>query len=110
MGVDEHKKRPDAQTSPDMGTPDHAPDPLARVALLERYKGLVTDLVETVPRETVDLWSILRDDALVLSYFCDALTYDVAALDVGTFVGASAFLLACQPRVRHVTTVDPNPS
>ena len=44
--------------------------------------GDVTDLVETVPRETVDLWSILRDDALVLSYFCDALTYDVTALDV----------------------------
>jgi hypothetical protein len=37
------------------------------------------------------------------------LAYDVTALDVGTFLGVSALLLASQPRVLHVTSVDPNP-
>jgi hypothetical protein len=85
------------------------PEPLARVELLERYKDAVADALDGVPRDAIDLWSIYRDDALALSYFFDELRYDVSALDVGTFVGVSALLLASQPRVLHVTSVDPNP-
>jgi hypothetical protein len=32
----------------------------------------------------------------------------VVALDIGTFIGASAFLLASHPKVSKVTSVDPN--
>jgi ABC-type lipoprotein release transport system permease subunit len=71
-----------------------AEDPLARVESLERFKDAVADVLGVVPRETIDLWSIFRDDALALSYFLDELHYDITALDLGTFVGVSALLLA----------------
>jgi len=81
----------------------------ARLERVESYKDEVGRILTTVPRETIDLWSIFRDDALVVSHFFDSLPGTIAVLDVGTFVGVSAFVFACQPNVAHVTTVDPNP-
>jgi hypothetical protein len=80
-----------------------------RLTQVEDYKDEVTRIVGTVPRETIELWSIFRDDALALSCFLDSLAETVAVLDVGTFVGVSAFLFASHPSVRQVLTVDPNP-
>jgi hypothetical protein len=80
-----------------------------RIARVERFKDEVTSVLGIVPRATIDLWSIFRDDALALSYLFDELDGDLAVLDVGTFVGVSAMLFAVQPRVRHVTSIDPNP-
>ena len=80
-----------------------------RLERVEAYKNEVARVLISVPRETIDLWSIFRDDSLALTCFLDCLSGKTAVLDVGTFVGVSAFLFASHPSVTHVTTVDPNP-
>jgi hypothetical protein len=82
---------------------------LHRLERVEAYKNEVARILNTVPRATIDLWSIFRDDALALTYFLDCLPGQKAVLDVGTFVGVSAFVFASHSSVTHVTTVDPNP-
>jgi hypothetical protein len=91
---------------PEPGTEVAAERRLERV---EAYKDEVARVVSSIPRATIDLWSIFRDDALALTCFLDCLSGKDAVLDVGTFVGVSAFLFASHPSVVHVTTVDPNP-
>jgi hypothetical protein len=47
---------------------------------------------------------------LILGHFLECYRRGVVALDIGTFIGASAFLLASHPKVAKVISVDPNPT
>src|SRR6266404_4408850 len=76
---------------------------------LRAYKDTVARLFPALPRVCIDTWSILDHDALVIRHFLEALQHKVAVLEVGTFVGVSAYHFACQPNVTRVITVDPNP-
>ena len=79
--------------------------PLERLKKLEQYEGTIARLFPTVPRG----WSISKGDALSLGYFLDCFPHKVVVLDIGTFVGMSAFYFATHPKVVEVLSVDPNP-
>lgn len=76
---------------------------------LDKYKDTVVRLFPVLPRRYVAAWSITDADALALSYFLECYPREVVVLDIGTFIGASAFHLASQPKVSEVISVDPNP-
>lgn len=80
------------------------------LARLEEYKDTVIRLFPALPRRVVDGWSISPVDALVLGHFLESYPRAVVALDVGTFIGASAFCLAGHPKVSEVVSVDPSPT
>jgi hypothetical protein len=64
-----------------------------------------------LPKQLVDSWSIQDADALGLSRFLERYPREqVKVLDIGTFVGVSAFYFASQPKVSEVVSVDYNPS
>jgi hypothetical protein len=71
---------------------------------------MVTRLYPALPKYVVDKWSIKNADARALARFLDRFPGEVIVLEVGTFVGASAFHLASQPKVSQVVSVDYNPS
>jgi hypothetical protein len=77
---------------------------------LEEYKDTVVRLFPDLPSSYVDEWSISDIDALVLGLFLECYPRRVAVLDVGTFVGVSAFHFAAHPKVTRVISVDPNPT
>ena len=80
------------------------------LASLDQYKDAVVCLFLALPRRAVDSWAILPIDALILGLFLESYRRRVVALDIGTFIGASAFCLASHPKVSKVITVDPNPT
>lgn len=79
---------------------------------LGEYKTTVAQLFPALPRPCVDVWSITDADALALACFLNRYPPDSATvvLEVGTFVGVSAFHLASQLKVSEVLSVDMNPS
>ncbi len=76
----------------------------------DEYKDTVSRLFPALPRDYVDTWSISNVDALVLGHFLKCYPRKVIVLDIGTFIGVSAFHLASQPEVLRVISVDPNPT
>ncbi len=76
----------------------------------DEYKEAVSRLFPALPKDYVDAWSISKVDALALGHFLECYPRKVVVLDVGTFVGVSAFHLASQPKVLRVTSVGPNPT
>lgn len=88
--------------------PDRAGRYFAR---LDEYKDTVARLFPELPKKSVvDNWSIFPVDALMLGLFLEIYPRNVSALDVGTFIGTSAFCFASHPKVSEVTSVDPNPT
>jgi hypothetical protein len=77
---------------------------------VDEYKETVSRLFPALPRDYVDTWSISNADALVLAYFLECYPRKVIVLDIGTFVGVSAFHFASLPEVLRVIGVDPNPT
>lgn len=93
--------------------PDNTPetyDAAGYLKPLRDYKRRVRQLFPQVPRRCLDVWSLHESDALVLGLFLQRYPREVVALDVGTFLGASALYLAAQPGVSRVVSVDPNPT
>jgi hypothetical protein len=76
---------------------------------LDEYKETVSRLFPALPRDYVDTRSISEVDALALGHFLECYPRKVIVLDIGTFVGVSAFHFAAQPNVLRVIGVDPNP-
>jgi hypothetical protein len=77
---------------------------------LDRYKKRVCEVAPQLAKETVSLWTISKAEALAMSYFLERLEEEeFTILDVGTFVGLSAFFFASQAKVRRVVSVDPDP-
>jgi hypothetical protein len=62
-----------------------------------------------LPEPTLRTWSISATDAVLVHEVLDSFTEPVDVLDVGTFLGVSAFLFASHPMVERVITIDPNP-
>ena len=62
-----------------------------------------------LPEPTLRTWSISATDAVLVYEILDSFAEPVDILDIGTFLGASAFLFASHPNVQRVFTIDPNP-
>ncbi len=62
-----------------------------------------------LPEPTLRTWSISATDSVLVHEVLDSFTEPVDVLDVGTFLGVSAFLFASHPMVERVFTIDPNP-
>jgi hypothetical protein len=77
---------------------------------LGEYKATVTRLFPALPKSVVDDWSIQDADARALERFLERYPREAVVLDVGTFVGVSAFHFASQPKVSEVVSIDWNPS
>ena len=76
---------------------------------LDEYKSTVTRLFPVLPRDLVNGWSIQDADAIALARLLECYPREpVFVLEVGTFVGASAFHFACQPKVSEVVSIDTN--
>lgn len=75
---------------------------------IEAYKDSVSGSFPELPRAALDNCSMFPVDALALGYFLEHYPRDVTALEVGAFVGVSAFFLASHPKVTNVMSVDPN--
>lgn len=90
----------------DTWTVDEANERLRR---LDDYKGTITRLLPGLPRHYVNGWSMLYIDALATACFLDRFPREISVLDIGTFLGVSAFHFAGHPKVIEVTSVDPNP-
>lgn len=76
----------------------------------DEYKETVSRLFPTLPDDYVDTRSISEVNALALGHFLECYPRKVVVLDIGTFVGVSAFHFANQPKVLRVIGVDPNPT
>jgi predicted nuclease with TOPRIM domain len=77
---------------------------------LAEYKETVSKLFPILPKDCVDAWSISEADALALGLLLECYPQKVAVLDIGSFVGASAFFFASHSNVTRVISVDPNPT
>jgi hypothetical protein len=77
---------------------------------LDEYKETVGRLFPALPRDYVDAWSISNADALILGHFLECYPHKVIVLEIGTFIGLSAFHFASLPEVLRVIGVDPNPT
>src|SRR5215217_9249049 len=76
---------------------------------LDEYKSTVTRLFPVLPRGLVNGWSIQDADAIALARLLECYPREpVFVLEVGTFVGTSAFHFACQPKVSEVVSIDTN--
>jgi hypothetical protein len=81
------------------------------IRILEEYKSEVIRLFPALSKDVLDSWSIKDADAIGLARFLKLYPRErVVVLDIGTFVGVSAFHLASQPKVAEVVSVDYNPS
>ncbi len=76
---------------------------------LDAYLEQVVLECPGLPEPTLRTWSISATDAVLVHEILDSFTQPVDILDVGTFLGASAFLFASHPNVQRVFTIDPNP-
>ena len=81
-------------------------EPLRRLA---DYRAAVAKVVPDLPTSLLSTWTLSDADALLIWLLLDEFTDEVDVLDLGTFVGLSAFHYASHPRVRNVLSVDPNP-
>src|SRR5829696_695010 len=77
---------------------------------LDEYKEAIRRLFPLLPKDTVDAWSISEADILSLGLLLECYPQEVAVLEIGTFVGTSAFFFASHPKVTRVISVDPNPT
>jgi hypothetical protein len=76
---------------------------------INEYKDTMSRLFPILPMDYIDTRSISTADALALAHFLRCYPREVIVLDVGTFVGVSAFHFASQSKVLKVISVDPNP-
>jgi predicted nuclease with TOPRIM domain len=76
---------------------------------LAEYKETISKLFPILPKDCVDTWSISEADVLALGLLLECYPQKVAVLDIGSFVGASAFFFASHSKVTRVVSVDPNP-
>jgi hypothetical protein len=77
---------------------------------LAEYKETVSRLFPILPKDCVDAWSISEADVLALGLLLECYPQRVAVLDIGSFVGASAFFFASHSKVTRVVSIDPNPT
>jgi hypothetical protein len=82
---------------------------LKRLKRLDEYENTVAHLFPILSKVYIDSWTLPNVDALALAYFLDCYPRKVIVLDIGTFIGMSAFYFAIQPTVLRVVSVDPNP-
>jgi hypothetical protein len=76
---------------------------------LNAYIGQLVLECPGLPEPTLRTWSISATDSVLVHEILDSFMEPVDILDIGTFLGASAFLFASHPMVRRVYTIDPNP-
>ncbi len=76
---------------------------------LDEYKEAVVRLFPALPRRLVHSYSLSPVDALVVGHFLEHYPGRATMLEIGTFVGVSAFCFAKHPKVSKVIGVDPNP-
>ncbi len=76
---------------------------------LSAYASAVVAEYPGIPLPVLLTWSIAPLDAMAMWALLDAVDEETVALDVGTFVGVSAFILASHPLVDRVVSIDPNP-
>jgi hypothetical protein len=77
--------------------------------LLDTYCNRVLTECPGLPDALLRTWSTSSTDAVLIRELLDAYRSPVDVLDVGTFLGTSAFLFASHPQVERVVTIDPNP-
>jgi BMFP domain-containing protein YqiC len=80
--------------------------------MLQRLRGFKAEArsrFPSIPDPALDVWPLREHDALAVYDFIEVRGRPCVALDIGTFIGLSAFSLALNPLVRRVVTVDPNP-
>ena len=77
---------------------------------LAEYRLAVFGLSPALPRDLEELVSLKDGDALAIWALLDMLGEGIEVVEVGTFVGASAFVFASRPNVSHFTGIDPNPA
>jgi hypothetical protein len=77
---------------------------------LAEYKETVSRLFPVLPKDCVDAWAISEADVLALGLLLECYPQKVAVLDIGSFLGASAFFFASHSKVTRVVSVDPNPT
>jgi hypothetical protein len=94
----------------DASTPWMANSSTGYLKRFDEYKETVSRLFPALSRDYIDTWSISNADALVLSHFLECYPRKVIVLEIGTFVGVSAFHFASLPEVVRVIGVDPNPT
>ncbi|MBX6765017.1 MAG: class I SAM-dependent methyltransferase [Rubrobacteraceae bacterium] len=78
------------------------------LAPVEEYKRTVLEAFPQLPKEPLDNCSIFAVDAIFLGYFLETLPRKVSVVEIGSFVGTSAFCFASHPNVAEVTCIDPN--
>ena len=78
------------------------------IAPVEEYKRTVLDLFPQVPEKPLDNCSIMTVDAVFLGYFLESLPQRTSVVEIGSFVGTSAFFFASHANVADVTCIDPN--
>lgn len=84
-------------------------DVLASGRLLRAHQGRVQSLLPHVPAAVLATWSVSAADALSLHQVIGAFDTQLDVLEIGTFLGTSAYVMAAHPAVRTVISVDPNP-
>ncbi len=82
-----------------------------RLHCIIEYKATVARCCPALLRHAIDAWSIQDNDVLDLQNFLDCYSHSkVVVLDIGTFVGVSAFFWASQQKVSEVFSNDYNPT
>lgn len=78
---------------------------------LDSYKRELKTRFPPLPSAGLETWPLLEHDVLAIHALLDVLEGEdeIIAVDVGTFLGLSAFALSLHPRVLRVISVDPNP-
>lgn len=76
--------------------------------LVTAYKDAVEKVFPELPRDALENCSMFPVDTLAIGYFLTNYPKRVTAVEVGAFVGVSAFFLASHPKVSRVISVDPN--
>jgi hypothetical protein len=78
---------------------------------LDSYKRELKSRLPPLPNAGLETWPLLEHDVLAIHALLDVLESEneIVAVDIGTFLGLSAFSLALHPRVLRVISVDPNP-
>jgi hypothetical protein len=77
---------------------------------LSEYRDTVIQLFPELPTSTEYHMSIKDVDALALAHFLEQCASELVVLEIGTFVGVSAFHFAGQAKVSEVLTIDTNPT
>jgi hypothetical protein len=77
---------------------------------VSEYRDTVANLLPITCRHIVNNWSISRKDLLALVRFLECYPSEMKVLEIGTFLGLSAFNFANHPKVSEVLSIDWNPS